>query len=227
MTVAMVAILLAQAQPMVPATPLTQAQAATVPQCELHVWGAGRPHFVPRGNLLVKVDPAQLDRANPLSNVNVFGTAKRAVALPDDELKRLLPAGAAVTIVRHEEMLDIDRTPLDKLSGPIAQSAPGCYADLIVANLYGLFPDPKAVYQPGLLNQIIAGLIVGKDRLVIDFRLRDFTDATAGGRTYKRKNDSPLPHLAFMTPEMKAAVEASAVVNLRSFVDYVTQQRGR
>jgi hypothetical protein len=215
MGVALVAMMLAQAVP------------ATGPQCELHVWGAGRPHFVPHGNFMIRVDPAELDRSNPLSNVNVFSTAKRAVALPDEDLKRLLPQAATVTIVRHEEMIDTDKTPLDKMSGPLAQAAPGCYADLIVANLYGIFPNPSAPWQPGLVNQLIAGLIVGSDRLVIDFRLRDFSGAAAGGKTYKRKNDSPLPHVPFMTAEMKAAVEASAVVNLRSFVAYVAEQRGR
>lgn len=221
MGVTLVAMMLAQAQPAAAVAPVAGLK------CELHVWGAGRPNFMPRGSFVARIDPAQLDKSNPLSNVNVFNTARRAAALPDEELRRLLPQAERVTVVRHAEMIDTDKTPLDKLSGPIARTVPGCYADLIIANLYGIFPNPDRPYQTGLLDWVVSGLIDGKDRLVIDFRFRDFSGAAPDGRIYRRKNDTPMPHVPFMTTEMQTAVEGSTVLNLRGFADYVAQQRGR
>ena len=209
-----------------PATAAPQAgqaaPAGTV--CTLHVWGAGRPNFVMKPNALVriKIDPAQMDRSNPLSNVNVFSTVNRVSALSDADLKKLLPQADQVVIVRHAEVIDTDKTPLKALSGPIVPGATGCYADLIIANLYAIFPNPGAAYQQAGLVGLV---LVGGDRLVIDFWFRDFSSPAAGGKTYKRKNDSPLPHEPFLSAEMKAALEISTTANFLNFVDFVDKQR--
>ncbi|QNQ08180.1 hypothetical protein [Sphingomonas alpina] len=194
--------------------------------CELHVWGAGRPNFKLRPNAFIKitVDPAQMDRSNPLSNASLFDTVSRANALSDDDLKKLLPQAGAVTVVRHAEMIDIDKTPLNRIAGRLVQSPTSCYADLVIGNLYAIFPNPEMAWERA---GAIGALLVGSDRLVIEFWLRDFSGPKAGGKTYKRKNDSPLPHVQPLTIEMKTAMEASTTANFRSFVDFVGQQRLR
>lgn len=203
------------------------AQAAPGAACELHIWGAGRPNFeFParlKARLIKTMQPGQLDKSNPLSNVNVFNTVNRATALSDAELRKLLPGAAVIEIVRHDTMIDTDRTPLKRLSGRLAQSSADCYADLIVANLYAIFPNPNAPFQqPG---GIVGSIIAGGDRLVVEFWLREFTGTGTRPRLYKRKNDSPMPHVPFMTQQMKDSVEAAANVNLRDFATYVDSQR--
>lgn len=196
-------------------------------ECTLHVWGAGRPNFQPPKSLLVRIDPAQIDRSNPLSSVNLFSTVNRALALPDAELARLFPGADHVTVVRHDTVIDTDRTPLAGLKGPLAPDATGCTGDLIIANLYAIFPNPNAVYETRpVLEATIASLIAGSDRLVIEFWFRDFSGGAAG-RVFKRKNDTPLPHVAPMSEEMRIALDASAAANLHGFADWVETKRGK
>lgn len=199
------------------------------PVCELHLWGSGRPNFVLPARVLRNVDPASIDRSNPNATVNTLNTVNRVVALPDAELAALMPAGAQVTVVRHETMIDTDATPLDKIAGRLAASDAPCYADLILSGSYAIFPSTRlrdaAWAGRGLAGEAVIAALAGDDRLVLEFRLRDFT-GMAGGREVKRKNDSPLPPVPIQSAEMKAAIEASAVVNLRSFVAYVRQKRG-
>lgn len=202
--------------------------AARGDHCELHVWGAGRPNFKPRASLMLKVDPAQLDTSNPLSNVNLFSTVKRAGALSDDVARKLLPRAASITIVRHDEMIDTDKTPLKGLNGRLTASSADCYADLIIGNLYAIFPNPNASYEnPSLLRPLVEMALAGSDRLVIEFWLRDFSGRSAEVKVYKRKNDTPLPHVPFMTEQMRRALELSANANLNGFAAYVAEQRRR
>jgi hypothetical protein len=200
------------------------------PACELHVWGSGRPNFVYSGRLLKNIDPASIDKSNPYATINTFNTVTRALALPDADLARLIP-GAQVRVVRHETMIDTDKTPLDKAKGRLAASDAPCYADLVVANSYGIFPagrERDAMWPGrGLVVETMTALLAGDDRLVLEFRLRDFTSPAAAGREIRRKNDTPLPHVPIMSAEMKDAIEASALLNLRSFVAFVDRKRGR
>lgn len=191
-------------------------------RCELHVWGAGRPNFKPRSSFLIKVDPGPVD-TSPLSNATLFGSVARAKALSDEELAKLLPGTTPVTIVRHDEIVDLDKAPLKQLTGRLAPSSAPCYADLVIGNLYAIFPNPSAAWQQA---GPIGMVLVGSDRLVIEFWLRDFR-SSAKPVVFKRKNDSPLPHVPPNSQEMKAALEASANANLGSFTTYVSEQRGR
>lgn len=204
-----------------------QGAAPLAPQCELHVWGAGRPNIKYPARLMRQIDPAQLDRSNPLSNVNVFNSVNRAGGLSDAALKQLLPGAGQVRVVRHGEMIDLDQVKLANLTAPLAPQQSGCYADLVITNIYGLFPNPNAQWQMGLVGSTVAAVMQGSDRLVIDFWFRDFSGADRTMKLYKRKNDSPLPHVPFMTAEMKAAVEASTDVNFQNFVAFVDGKRAR
>lgn len=192
--------------------------------CELHVWGAGRPNFRPRSNAFVKIDQSQLDRSNPLSAASLYDPVNRAEALSDEELRKLLPTGGEVVVVRHETIIDIDRTPLKSLSGRLQPGRAACYADLILGNLYAILPNPGAAWER---FGLIGGLLTGSDRLVIEFWLRDFSGPGPVPRVYRKKNDSPLPHVPPNSAEMKAALEASANVNLHSFADHVDHRRRR
>lgn len=192
--------------------------------CELHVWGAGRPNFKPRSNFMVKIDPGQLDASDPLSGTSLYGAVNRAKALSDETLRKLLPDRANVRIVKHDEVIDLDKGPIAQLRGRLAPGSVACYADLIIGNLYGIIPNPRAAIERA---GPIGAVLVGSDRLVIEFWLRDFSRSGGEPRIYKRKNDSPLPHVPPNSEALRAALELSANANLQSFVEYVDRQRRR
>ncbi|PTS90811.1 hypothetical protein DBR17_00645 [Sphingomonas sp. HMWF008] len=161
-----------------------------------------------------------LDPANPLSNVNLFNTVNRARLLSDDALKSLIPDAQAVTIVRHDAMVDFDATPLNGIRSPIDGSATGCTADLVVANVYVIYPDPKAPYVGSLLGSIVTAVLTGGDRLVIEFWYQRYADGTPTN-SVRKKDDRPLPHLRFATSELAEAMTISANVNLAGFATLV------
>lgn len=193
-------------------------------RCEIHVWVAGRPNSKALAKLMRRVDPAELDLSNPLSTSSLFGPLSRAKALSEADLGKLLPNAGAVTIVRHDELVDLDKAPLGKLTGRLAPSSAPCYADLIIGKLYALFPNPGAAWERA---GVVGAALAGSDRLVIEFWLRDFSASADQPRVYKKKNDSPLPHVPPNSEEMRTSVEASASANLSSFAAYVDQQRRR
>jgi hypothetical protein len=206
----------------VSATIAEGAQSDSAAVCELHVWGAGRPNFKPHSNFMVKIDPGQHDTSDPLSSASLYGAVNRAKALSDETLRKLLPDRASVRIVKHDEVIDLDKGPIGQLRGRLAADANACYADLVVGNLYAIIPNPKAAMERA---GPIGAVLVGSDRLVIEFWLRDFSGPGSEPRIYKRKNDSPLPHVPPNSEALRAALEVSANANLQSFVDYVDRQR--
>lgn len=187
--------------------------------CELHVWGAGRPHFKMPARLLAMQDPAEMDLSNPLSNASLYNTVNRARALPDAQLRRLFPAGRDVTIIRHDEMIDLDATPIKSLTTRLAPSPASCYADLVNANNYGIFPNPD--FQ-GLLIEAIKG----GNRLVMDLWLFDRSTPGAPLVLHKR-NDGPI--LSFRAPRADYAqsMELGGVAIATAFADMVQARRAK
>lgn len=196
--------------------------------CELHVWVLGRPNFVPKSNLMIRFTPpsaAQL--ADPYSTVNVFSAVKRAEALSEVQLAALFPGARSVSVVRHAEVIDMDVTPLASIKAPIKTGGAACYGDLVLANIYAIFPNPDAPYvQYGVVGGLVASAIAGGDRLVMDFWLQQWPGGKGGKPfTARRKNDSPLPHVQPGTPAYLDAARASADLNLASFAATVNARR--
>lgn len=194
--------------------------------CELHVWTLGRPNFVPKSNAFVKYTPPTPEQlTDPNSTVNIFAPAKRIEALSEAPLKALFPGAASVTITREPQVIDMDVTPIKAIKARLTPSTAPCYGDLVLANMYAIFPNPNAAYEP--YGGIIGGLIAGGDRLVMDFWLQQWPGAKGKPLVYRRKNDTPLPHVRTASAEMAAAVRDSADANLAIFAETVAAKRPR
>lgn len=188
--------------------------------CELHVWALGRPNYTPKSSMLVRYTPPTAEElASPHSSVNIFNAAKRADALSEVQITALFPGAKSVKIVRHSDVIDMDVTPIKSIKSPRISSESGCYSDLVIANLYAIFPNPDAPYvQYGIVRGALASAIGGSDRLVVDFWMQQWAESGGKPYVYRRKNDSPLPHVQPASPQMLDAVRASADVNLAGFV---------
>lgn len=197
--------------------------------CEVHVWALGRPNVTPKPNAFVKYTPPTAEQlADPHSTVNIFSPVKRAEALGDEPLRALFPGASSVRTVRHAEMIDMDRTPLKSITGRLTDSPSPCYGDLVIANLYAIFPNPDAPYvQYGVAGGLLGAVIAGGDRLVIDFWFRQWPGSKGKPLTVRRKNDTPLPHVAPASADMAAAVRDSADANLLLFSETVAGKRTR
>ena len=224
------ALALAGAAPVCAASPAPVAPAPSYAgmDCELHVWVLGRPNFIPKSNLMIRYSPpsaAQL--ADPYSTVNEFSAAKRAEALSEVQLATLFPGARSVNVVRHGEVIDMDVTPLASIKAPIKAGGAACYGDLVLANIYAIFPNPDAPYvQYGVVGGLVASAIAGGDRMVMDFWLQQWPGGKGGKPfTARRKNDSPLPHVQPGTPAYLEAARASADLNLASFAATVNGRR--
>jgi hypothetical protein len=194
--------------------------------CELHVWTLGRPNFVPKSNAFFKYTPPTPEQlADPYSSVNIFAPIKRAEALGDAPLKALFPGAASVTITREPQVIDMDVTPIKSIKARLSPSTAPCYGDLVLANMYAIFPNPNAAYEP--YGGIIGALIAGGDRLVMDFWLQQWPGAKGKPQVYRRKNDTPLPHVRPASAEMAAAVKDSADANLAIFAETVAAKRAK
>lgn len=196
--------------------------------CEAHVWAFGRPNFKPKSSAFIRYTPPSAeDLANPLSNVNVFSPLKRAETLSDVQIAALFPGAASVKIVHHNEVIDLDKTPITSIKAPLVVRQGDCYADLGIANLYPILPNPDAPYERfGAAGGALASVIAGSDRLVIDFWFQQWS-SNKGGQPYvfRRKKDSPLPHVEPATTAMLDASRAAADVNLADFVATVNGRR--
>jgi hypothetical protein len=207
----------------VPAAAQTQPFAGM--DCELHVWTLGRPNFVPKSNAFFKYTPPTPEQlADPYSSVNIFAPAKRIEALGEAPLKALFPGAASVTITREAKVIDMDVTPIKSIKARLTPSTAPCYGDLVLANMYAIFPNPNAAYEP--YGGIIGALIAGSDRLVMDFWLQQWPGAKGKPQVFRRKNDTPLPHVRPASAEMAAAVKDSADANLAIFAETVAAKRG-
>lgn len=195
--------------------------------CELHVWALGRPNFTPKSNAFVKFTPPTAEQlADPHSTVNIFNASKRAAALGEEPLKALFPGAATVTIVRHGEVIDMDATPIKSIKDRLTDSTSECYGDLVIANLYAIFPNPDAPYvQYGVVGGLLASVIAGDDRLVVDFWFQQWPGAKGKPLVVRRKNDTPLPHVRPASEDMALAVRDSADANLLLFAETVAGKR--
>lgn len=196
--------------------------------CELHVWALGRPNFVPKSNAFFKYTPPTPEQlADPFSSVNIFAPAKRIEALGEAPLKALFPGAASVSITRERQVIDMDVTPIKAIKTRLSPGTAPCYGDLVLANMYAIFPNPNAPYeQYGIGGGLIASAIAGGDRLVLDLWLQQWPGAKGKPRIFRRKNDTPLPHVRPASAEMDAAVKESADANLAIFAETVAKKRG-
>jgi hypothetical protein len=194
--------------------------------CKLHVWTLGRPNFVPKSNAFFKYTPPSAEElADPNSTVNIFAPIKRIEALDETPLRALFPGAASVTITREARVIDMDTTPIKAIKTRLTPSKAACYGDLVLANMYAIFPNPNAAYQP--YGGIIGGLIAGGDRLVMDFWLQQWPAIKGKPQVFRRKNDTPLPHVRPASAEMAAAVKDSADANLAIFAETVATKRAQ
>jgi len=228
--IARVAALVLAAADMAMAVPAAAQTAAAQPfagmDCELHVWTLGRPNFVPKSNAFFKYTPPTPEQlADPYSSVNIFAPVKRIEALGESPLKALFPGAASVTITREPQVIDMDVTPIKAIKTRLSPSTAPCYGDLVLANMYAIYPNPNAAYQP--YGGIIGALIAGGDRLVMDFWLQQWPGAKGKPQVFRRKNDTPLPHVRPASAEMAAAVKDSADANLAIFAETVAQKRAK
>lgn len=158
------------------------AWAQAVAPCELHVSAAGYPNRVFKPNAFVKITP-------PPPGGAVFTTANIAGALDDTGLQALFPNASALKIVRHAELVDLDKRKLDGTR--LYASDATCYADLVVDNAYAILTNEIPRERLGL----VTGAIVGGNRQVTSFLLQSWAAGAAKAVTYKKKVDSPLSAL--------------------------------
>lgn len=192
------------------------ANAADAP-CELHVTAAGYPNRVFKPNALVKVTPAPPGGA-------VFTTANVASALDDAGLRELLPDAGSLKIVRHTDLLDLDKRKLDD-TRLYASDAP-CYADLVIDNTYAILTDTVPRERLG----IVTGAIVGNSRLITSFVLQAWR-GTGKPVAFKKKVDSRISATtADVNQGSDAArgdlVQASAA-NLKQFAVFVATKSAK
>jgi hypothetical protein len=161
------------------------AQAAIGDDCELHVWGGGYPNRVFKSNAFVKVEVEQMDPNDPLSNAYLYNPLNRASAWSDDALQKLLPAASSVKIIRHEDVVDFEKVNLKKVTTRLSDSQARCYSDVVIANIYAIFPNPD-------FQGLLVDAIDGGNRLVMDIWMQKFEGSTEKPAVFRKKNDAPL-----------------------------------
>ncbi len=192
------------------------ASAADAP-CELHVTAAGYPNRVFKPNAFVKVTP-------PPPGGAVFTTANVAGALDDAGLQALLPDAGALKIVRHTDLLDLDKRKLDGTR--LYASDAACYADLVIDNSYAILTDTVPRERLG----IVTGAIVGNSRLITSFVLQAWRGA---GKpvAFKKKVDS---RISATTADVNEGSDAArgdliqaAAANLKQFAVFVATKSAK
>lgn len=198
---------------LLPPSAASAAAPATGPACELHVTPAGYPGRSVKGNALVKV------QAPPLGGA-VFTATNVAAVLDEAQLQTLLPGLGPVTVIRHSEMIDLDQRKLDG-KAPLHASEAGCYADLVIDNIYAIFSDSIPQERLGL----VGGLIVGNNRMIASFWLQLRRDPAVKPMIYKKKFDSPLrsvvSDLTSRPDALRGDMIQATADSLRQFAEFV------
>ena len=194
------------------------ANAADAP-CELHLTAAGSLAVgTVKPNAFVKVTP-------PPPGGAVFTTANVAGAFDDAGLQALLPNAGALKIVRHAELVDLNKRKLDGTR--LYASDARCYADLVVDNTYAILTDTVPKERLGL----VTGAIVGNSRLITSFVLQSWRGDAGKPATYRKKVDSPL---AATTADVAAGSDAArsdlvqaSAANLKQFAAFVAAKSAK
>ena len=190
--------------------------------CELHVWGGGYPTRVAKSNALVKVkvDPAETDLSNPLSNASLYSPINRARAWSDAELLKLMPSTGKVSIIRHSELLDFDKIKLKSVKSRLSASTAPCYADLVIANIYGIFPNPD-------FQGLLVDAIDGGNRLVMDLWMQRFDAANTKPTKFRKKNDAPLLSFRVDRPSFAESMADASEKILVAFGEAAAKNQNR
>lgn len=189
-------------------------------ECELHVWGAGYPGRVAKSNAFVKIqiDPVEADLSNPLSNASLYSPVNRALAWPDSELAKLMPTGSTLKIVRHDDVLDLDKVKLKSVKTRLGASTASCYSDLVIANIYGIFPNPD-------FQGLLVDAIDGGNRLVMDLWMQQHRDGGAKPTVFRKKNDAPLLSFRAERPLFAESMKAASEKILVAFGDAAAKKQ--
>lgn len=181
--------------------------------CELHVWAGGFPNApVVKSNAFIKVTKPRCDATDPLCPSYFYDPVKRIHALDEGELRALFPSNAKVSIVYHDDLVDLAKTKLTKNGGRLSTSTNACYADLMLSNIYGIFPRKRWD------DSIVRTLVFGDDRLVVEFQLRSELPEQKKPLLFVPRNDAPVSN-AQSEPQVYAASVAKATNEvLRQFV---------
>ena len=116
----------------------------------------------------VPVRDPELAQYEQARNGFVIHPTARAARLDPSQFARLFPRGRSVAVVFHEEM--VDERPFKRRETPLYPSQATCYADLVVSNMYGVFPDfDQARARLGPLRAIVGG-----NRINMTFRFHYF-----------------------------------------------------
>jgi hypothetical protein len=161
------------------------AQTPSDAECELHVWGGGYPNRVLKSNAFVKVMVEQADPNDPLSNAFLYNPKNRLQAWSDASLSKLFPGAGSVKIIRHDSVIDFEKVNLKKLAGRLSESSASCYGDVVIANIYGIFPNPD-------FQGVLVDAIDGGNRLVMDIWMQQNREASSKPFVFRKKNDAPL-----------------------------------
>ena len=188
-------------------------------QCELHVWAGGYPQRKARSSPFIKVVPPRCDATDRLCPSYFYSPTIRTRAFPDTELIQLFPPNATVTVIRHSDVIDLDRIKLAKSKVRLSSSLTGCYADLLLINLYGIFPNPNQV-------GVAEGLIAGGNRLVLDLQLRSELTTGAKPILVARRNDAPVASFRSDPAVYAGSVASASNEVLRAFVLSARKQLG-
>ncbi len=165
--------------------------------------------------------PETFNVDNPVSNANVFNTANRAKALPDASLRALMNSSSEVMVIRHDTMIDQQISPLKNTKGRLYSSPRECYADVVVADNYAIYPSTRTP-QDSVLKEATAAVIVGGDRFVTSFWMQRFESQNAKGRIFSKKFDSPVAYAQPNTLQNAEAVGKASEKNLDQFVAFVS-----
>lgn len=179
-------ILAAQPAPAA-ATPAQPAAAGEV--CELHVSGAANiTHPFVRRTLAMRVPVAdtELNQFEQSANGFVLHPTVRAARLERARFTRLFPEGSRVDVILHGEVQDERR--LRRSEARLYRSDARCYGDLVISNIYGVFPDfDQARARLGPLSGIVGG-----NRVHMTFRYHYFNAGMRRPLRVKESVDVPL-----------------------------------
>lgn len=183
------------------------------PDCELHVWAGGYPNApVVKSNAFIKVTKPTCEAANPLCPSYFYNPLTRIRALDEGELRALFPSNMKVGIVYHDDLVDLAKTKLSRDGGRLSKATNACYADLMLSNIYGIFPHKRGD------EGVVQALVLGDDRLVVEFQLRSELPAQKKPVLVVRRNDAPVSN-AQAEPSVYAASVAKATNEvLRQFI---------
>lgn len=161
--------------------------AQDLPPCEVHVFGgANITHPAIQRDLLspAPIEDPELSRLEEIANGFLLHPTARAARLDKSLFEALVPQGRNYEVIIHGEVED--EKAFKARRERLFESDSDCYGDLMLSNLYAVFPNARqAEERLGAL-----GFLVGTNRVHMTFRYNFFE---ADSRPVRLKGSVDVP----------------------------------